>query len=387
MSTAHLPDIHAKNNHRNVDGDYPNSIDVESNDSFAMEKPGKLKRELSESTLARSVSSATIDVGEYTSLQMRMNRGTNEFDPEEDYIIRIKNLHKTYLLGIEGVAALRGVTMGVKRGEFLCILGTSGGGKTTMLNILGTIDKPTKGEMWFEDLKIKNSTSDEVLASIRLRDVAFVFQTFNLLPPLSALENVELPMTLMGELSKPQIRKRAKELLDSVGLGHRYNHLPNQLSGGEQQRVTIARALANRPKVLLLDEPTGDLDTKNTDMVMKILLDLNKREKLTLIMVTHDVHQRLYCDRVVRMLDGKIQKIETVDPDDNRRVVDELEKNIGLYKQIDQGLLSGVLVREGATSSSQMFTAVGSKEESKSAESKTVFRDPKDYPALYRRRR
>lgn len=175
---------------------------------------------------------------------------------DKDTILSIRNVHKTYLLGIEGVPALRGASVSIKRGEFVCIYGTSGGGKTTMLNIIGTIDKPTKGELFLCGNYITSRTSDRLLSEIRLKKLGFVFQTFNLLGALSAIENVELPMILMGELSPAQRKERAQRLLKSVGMEGRMNHLPSQLSGGEQQRVTIARALANDPEILLLDEPT-----------------------------------------------------------------------------------------------------------------------------------
>ncbi|EGR29525.1 hypothetical protein IMG5_154130 [Ichthyophthirius multifiliis] len=223
------------------------------------------------------------------------------YDPNK--IISIKNVHKTYILGVEGVTALRGVTVDIKEGEFVTILGTSGGGKTTLLNIMGTIDKPTKGDVYICGQKIKNNTDDKFLASLRLTKLGFVFQTFNLIQSLTALENVELPMILRGELSKDQIRKRAIQLLTQVGLKERINHFPNQLSGGEQQRVTVSRSLSNNPRILLLDEPTGDLDTKSTDQVMKILLDLNKDNNITMIMVTHDVALKNYANRVIKMVD------------------------------------------------------------------------------------
>lgn len=234
----------------------------------------------------------------------------NEFKEKED-IIRIENGHKTYLLGLEGVAALRGVSVTIKRNEFVCIFGTSGGGKTTLLNIIGTIDKPTKGNVFIDGMRVKNSTSDKDMAALRLSKLSFVFQTFNLISSLTALENVELPMQLRGELSRTQIKERATELLDKVGLGERLDHFPRQLSGGEQQRVTIARALANDPQIMLLDEPTGDLDTKNTDIVMKILTDLNKRG-MTLIMVSHDLNLKNYAHRVIRISDGKMIGEEVV---------------------------------------------------------------------------
>lgn len=232
-----------------------------------------------------------------------------EIDEDTREVIKIVNVHKTYLLGIEGVPALRGVNLTINYGEFITILGTSGGGKTTLLNIIGTIDKPSKGDVYICGLRIKFSTKDTLLASIRLNKLGFVFQTFNLIGSLTALENVELPMQLQGKLSREEIRNRARQLLMDVGLEQRMDHFPNQLSGGEQQRVTIARSIANKPKILLLDEPTGDLDTRSTDIVMKILVDLNMKEKITMIMVTHDVGLKHFAHRVVKMADGKVNQI------------------------------------------------------------------------------
>jgi len=236
-------------------------------------------------------------------------KDNNSLRSNADAVLSMKNLHKTYLLGVEGVPALRGVSLTIKKGEFVCIFGTSGGGKTTMLNIIGTIDKPSKGEMTLCGKLIKQNTDDKVLAMLRLKKIGFVFQTFNLLSAQTALENVEMPMILLGELTAEERRKRAIALLSKVGMKERLNHVPSQLSGGEQQRVTIARAMANNPEILLLDEPTGDLDTINTAVVMKLLLDLNK-EGITLVMVTHDVGLKVFADRVVWMRDGKIQRIE-----------------------------------------------------------------------------
>ena len=266
-------------------------------------------------------------------------------DDASQEVIKLVNVHKTYLLGIEGVPALRGVGLTIKNGEFVTILGTSGGGKTTMLNIIGTIDKPSKGDVYICGLRIKSSTKDSLLASIRLNKLGFVFQTFNLIGSLSALENVELPMQLQGKLSREEIRARATKLHTDVGLETRMDHFPNQLSGGEQQRVTIARSIANKPKILLLDEPTGDLDTRSTDVVMKILVDLNKKEGITMIMVTHDVALKVFADRVVRMMDGKVHKIITMPSDQRLKATAELDARVeAILSGKDTGSLT---VREG----------------------------------------
>lgn len=231
------------------------------------------------------------------------------------------------------------MSLSVKRGEFLLIFGHSGGGKTSLLNILGTIDRPTKGSLSICGINIDSKTSDKVLSQIRLNNLGFVYQTFNLISSLTALENVEMPMILAGKLSKKERRERAIALLKRVRMGDRLDHYPSQLSGGEQQRVTIARAIANKPDILLLDEPTGDLDTKNTNIVMKLLTDLNKEDKITLIMVTHDVHMKGYSDRVVWMRDGKIIRIEKTPK----------EVQIERYKQLYEDLNSDdVVIRKRA---------------------------------------
>jgi len=254
----------------------------------------------------------------------------DSFKDNSEVIVSMHNVHKTYLLGIEGVPALRGVSMSILKGEFVCIFGTSGGGKTTMLNIMGTIDKPTKGELRLCGTRVTSSTKDSELSLIRLKKVGFVFQTFNLLSSLSALENVEMPMILCGELSHENRRKRAIELLTTVGMGSRLHHLPTQLSGGEQQRVTIARAIANSPELLLLDEPTGDLDTVNTLIVMKLLTDLNQKEKITMVMVTHDVGLKNFADRILWMRDGKVQRTEIVPQWKREEAIRKVEEDLAL---------------------------------------------------------
>jgi len=302
-------------------------------------------------------------------------------------IVVLKNVHKTYLLGVEGVTALRGVNLTIREGEFVCILGTSGGGKTTMLNIIGTIDKPTKGEVFIAGHKIKASTEDKLLASLRLHYLAFVFQTFNLLSSLTAVENVELPMILEGKLSRSEARRRAIQLLEKVGLKERVNHFPNQLSGGEQQRVTIARALSNNPKILLLDEPTGDLDTKNTDLIIQTIIDLNVKEGITIIMVTHDVALKNYANRVVRMLDGKIHKIDEHSEESRKVHFDALRQIVNQYEENDKAPgqhLDNIGVREGTKlreeADEQLDVVV--KENKVLNKPKFEFRKPTDYAAI-----
>lgn len=232
------------------------------------------------------------------------------------------------------------------------------------------------------------------MASIRLNKLGFVFQTFNLIGSLTALENVELPMQLRGKLSREAIRKRAVELLENVGLGTRLDHFPNQLSGGEQQRVTIARAIANNPSILLLDEPTGDLDTRSTDIVMKILIDLNVEKKITMIMVTHDVGLKTFANRVVRMADGKIHKIQEIDPALRHEQIRSLTERV---KAIHSGSTKDVLtIREGIREQDEETSKLGTKSTFPIPEnyqqllgsvntSKTSVRRPSDYPVLRER--
>ncbi|KNE64497.1 hypothetical protein AMAG_09511 [Allomyces macrogynus ATCC 38327] len=196
----------------------------------------------------------------------------------------------------------------ILRGEFVILRGPSGGGKTSLLNILGTIDNATSGTIEILGERITEHSSDTYLSDLRLRRIGFVFQSFNLLATMSALENVELPMTIRGKLSAKARRARALELLTLVGLQDRVAHLPSELSGGEQQRVTIARALANDPELLLLDEPTGDLDTKNTVDIMDLLLRINHERRTTCVMVTHNPDVECYADRLLYLQDGRFVK-------------------------------------------------------------------------------
>jgi len=222
---------------------------------------------------------------------------------EIDCVIEAHGLTKTYIMGEIEVHALRGVDFCLNRGEVVSIMGPSGSGKSTLMNILGCLDRPTLGTYCLDGSQVSDLDDDE-LAEIRNRKVGFVFQSFNLLGRQSALVNVELPMRYAGVSNGK--RKRAIEALESVGLGDRIHHRPNELSGGQQQRVAIARALVNNPAMILADEPTGNLDSKSGEEVMRILLGLNKDFGTTLIFVTHDPDIAAQTDRVIQLFDGLV---------------------------------------------------------------------------------
>lgn len=218
------------------------------------------------------------------------------------YIIEIKKLTKIYGKDRTEVKALNSVDLKIKQGEFVAIMGPSGSGKSTLLNILGCLDKPTSGSYLLENKAIVEKTKAKTLAKIRREKIGFIFQTFNLLPRTSALNNVILPAIYSGLKNRKQ---KAKELLDRVGLGNRLNNKPNELSGGEQQRVSIARALMNNPQIILADEPTGNLDSKTGAGIMKLLRQLNQ-EGVTIIAVTHDNNIAKQTNRIIKMQDGRI---------------------------------------------------------------------------------
>ena len=222
-------------------------------------------------------------------------------------IIQVDNLHKSYLMGKEAVPALRGVSIGVRRGEMLCLMGPSGSGKTTLLNLLGGLDEPSRGHISIDDENVV-AMKEEQLARLRLRKLGFIFQTFNLLNNFTAFENVEAPMVLSGSLKRKNRKQRVALLLDQVGLSDRMDHYPSELSGGQQQRVAIARALANDPPIIIGDEMTGDLDSETGFDVMRLVRRLNQEQGKTVIFVTHDPRMADFSDRVIHMLDGKISE-------------------------------------------------------------------------------
>lgn len=218
-------------------------------------------------------------------------------------VVEAINLKKTYMLGKIPVEALRGVNLRIDDGDFVSILGPSGSGKSTLLNLVGALDKPTSGTLKIDSVNIA-TLNDNQLANLRLK-IGFVFQFFNLIPRLTARDNVELSMSI-ANTNKSQRRKRAIELLETVGLKDRINHKPAELSGGQQQRVAIARALANNPKFLLLDEPTGNVDSKTAKEVLTLIKRLNVEQNVSVIMVTHDQHLAREARRTVQMFDGEI---------------------------------------------------------------------------------
>jgi len=221
-----------------------------------------------------------------------------------DHLIVVENAHKTYLLGTTAVAALRGVDLTIDNGDFVDIMGPSGSGKTTLLNLIGGLDTPTRGKIFLEGRNI-SMLSDNELAEIRRERIGFVFQFYNLLPQMTAMENVMVPLHFSGKLSRRGKRKRAMDLLRLVELDERAHHTPSELSGGEQQRVAIARAFANDPAICVLDEPTGDLDSKTGVMILNLLKDLNRRGA-TFIAVSHDATVSEFATRVFHMRDGKL---------------------------------------------------------------------------------
>jgi putative ABC transport system ATP-binding protein len=208
--------------------------------------------------------------------------------------------------GMCRVEVLKGIDLDVKKGDFLAIMGPSGSGKTTLLDVLGALLKPTSGKVVIDGMGL-SGLSDSRLARIRGKKIGFIFQQYNLIPSLTAQENVELGLRINGK-TREEARKRAVELLKMVGLGERLHHKPAQLSGGEQQRVAICRALANNPQIILGDEPTGNLDTKTGFMILELLKRLNEKEGYTIVVVTHDHRIGKYVDRIIHMIDGKIQK-------------------------------------------------------------------------------
>jgi putative ABC transport system ATP-binding protein len=259
--------------------------------------------------------------------------------PLDSAAIHLEHVYKTYDLGEVQVHALRGVSLTIRRGEFVAIMGSSGSGKSTLMNILGCLDRPTRGRYYLDGVDVSHMSKQE-LARIRNRKLGFVFQQFNLLSRTSASENVELP-TIYASVTPEERKVRAAEALARVGLSDRAHHYPSQLSGGQQQRVAIARALVNRPQILLADEPTGNLDSRTSVEIMEILQQLNEEQGLTVVLVTHEPDIAQYALRALEFRDGRVRRDRVIadrlnarevlptlpapdsDPDDDAEMVSE----------------------------------------------------------------
>ncbi|MDP4953463.1 MAG: ABC transporter ATP-binding protein [Flavobacteriales bacterium] len=222
-------------------------------------------------------------------------------------LIRVKDITKVYEIGDQVVNALAGVDLLIKKNEYVALMGPSGSGKSTLMNMLGCLDTPTSGQYWLNGIDVANMSDDE-LAEVRNKEIGFVFQTFNLLPRYTSLENVTLPM-IYGGANKADRHARGMEVLEQVGLGDRVEHNPNELSGGQRQRVAVARALVNKPSIILADEPTGNLDTKTSQEIMHLFSEIHDKGN-TMIIVTHEEDIAAHAHRIVRLRDGKIESDE-----------------------------------------------------------------------------
>lgn len=239
-----------------------------------------------------------------------MANATEEIDEEAEILIRARQLTRIYKVGGQEVRALDGLDLDIKRGEFVALVGPSGSGKSTLLSLIGGLDRPNSGQIFVAELEL-GAAGEKELVLYRRDRIGFIFQSFNLLMMRSAVENVETPLTIANVPSKTR-RQRALELLESVGLKQRASHRPNELSGGEMQRVAVARALANEPLLLLADEPTGNLDSQTGLGILNLLRETVATRGVTMILVTHDPQVASFADRIVHLRDGKIQRIEVL---------------------------------------------------------------------------
>lgn len=220
----------------------------------------------------------------------------------------LKNVSKIYRMGKEKIVALDSVDLKIEKGEICCLLGPSGSGKSTLLNMMAGLEKPSKGNIRFKKYQIEKMNENE-LAAFRRKHIGFVFQSYNLIPTLNAMENITMPLLFKG-LSSSARKKAGKKMLDHIGLLDRANHKPSEMSGGQQQRVSIARAFINDPEIIFADEPTGNLDTNTAEAMMSLMLKLCRENNKTLILVTHNTELSVYADKIVHIRDGKIEKIE-----------------------------------------------------------------------------
>jgi putative ABC transport system ATP-binding protein len=240
--------------------------------------------------------------------EMEPTAKTNGKSEKTEYVVRAQELTKEFKMGNEVTRALKGISLDIKRGEYVSIMGPSGSGKSTFFNMIGGLDRPNSGRVLINDVDMAQLDAGE-LAFLRCHTIGYIFQTFNLIPVMTALENVMLPTVFAGTPTE-EGTARAMELLEIVGLGHRLHHKPSQLSGGQQQRVAIARSLANNPSIVLADEPTGNLDEKTGIEIIALLRELNKEQGVTIISATHDHKMVDVSDRIVWIRDGRIDKVE-----------------------------------------------------------------------------
>jgi len=273
------------------------------------------------------------------ALKGMINMSNDAFD--NDNIIELKNVKKIYRMGRERICAVDDVSFTIKRGEFCCLFGASGSGKSTLLNLMAGIEKITSGQIIIKGKNI-NKMSEKNLALFRQNNLGFVFQSYNLITTMTALENVELPL-IFKHVPVRKRRKMAKEMLIKVGLGKRLKHKPKEMSGGQQQRVGIARAFVTRPEIVFADEPTGNLDSKTSREIMELIKDMAKTYNQTIVMVTHDRSLAEYADRIIHILDGKIEGIEIVRKEKKDQITSEEQETQNDQNQAREPVIQGEL--------------------------------------------